>query len=89
MARFKHLADVYRFPGFIPFATVKGVFGDPQAVVVTLRRRQKKRFVASVGRRTSATTTNGPDRSAIFPVVTRESTWPTEEDVSSACGVRA
>ena len=43
MAQFTRLRDFYSFPGFTPNATVQGVFGDPYAVVVTLRRRPKKR----------------------------------------------
>ena len=43
MGKIKRLQDVYRFPGFVPLAQVRGVFGDPYAVVITLRRRRKKR----------------------------------------------
>ena len=35
----KRLLDAYRVPGFRPLEEVKGVFGDPQARVVTLVRR--------------------------------------------------
>jgi len=41
MKRSQRLLDAYRFPGFRPQATVKGVFGDPKARVVTLVRREK------------------------------------------------
>lgn len=88
MAAFKHLADIYRFPGFVPLATVKGVFGDPQAVVISLHRRQKKRSVASADWPTSATTTNGLAKSAICPVATDESTWSTKDVAWSAPGVK-
>jgi len=47
--RGRQLRDAYRFAGFVPAATVRGVFGDPLVRVVTLRRRQKKRPVVSVG----------------------------------------
>ena len=50
MAKFKLLHDLYRFPGFVPLPRVRGVFGDPWAVVITLQRRRKKRFVASAAR---------------------------------------
>lgn len=36
------LRDGYLFPGFTPSRTVKGVFGDPMAVVIRLTRRRKK-----------------------------------------------
>ena len=41
--------DAYAFPGFRPQPTVRGVFGDPKARVVTLVRRSKKRSAAAVG----------------------------------------
>ncbi len=40
----RRLLDAYRFPSFRPQATVKGVFGDPKARVVTLVRRGKNRL---------------------------------------------
>jgi hypothetical protein len=33
------------FPGFRPEQTVRGIFGDPKARVITLKRRSKKRLV--------------------------------------------
>ena len=44
--RKRRLQDTYTFPGFRPKATVKGVFGDPKARVVSLERRSKKRAAA-------------------------------------------
>ncbi len=41
------LRDAYRFAGFVPASTVRGVFGKPQVRVLTLRR-QKKRTAAFV-----------------------------------------
>jgi transposase len=43
MGRLNRLQDLYQFPVFIPLAGVRGVFGDPYAVVITLHRRRKKR----------------------------------------------
>src|ERR1017187_587304 len=37
----KRLEDAYRFPGFRPSRWVRGVFGDPQARIMLLERRQK------------------------------------------------
>jgi hypothetical protein len=37
------LLDAYRFPGFCPMDEVRGVFGDPNARIVTLVRRSKER----------------------------------------------
>jgi len=44
----KRLLDAYRFPGFRPLEQVRGVFGDPQARVITLVRRSKKRSAVRV-----------------------------------------
>lgn len=41
MGRERRLVDVYRFPAFRPRAAVRGVFGDPNASVVRLERREK------------------------------------------------
>jgi hypothetical protein len=70
MANFKHLRDLYRFPGFVPSQRIRGVFGDPMAVVISLQRNRKKRFAASAARLTSATTINGTDRSGTSPPAT-------------------
>ncbi len=40
--RKRRLWDIYQFPGFRPSATVKGIFGDPEARVIALTRRPKK-----------------------------------------------
>lgn len=42
MAKLTRLLDIYRFPGFVPRPQVRGVFGDPLAVVISLQRRRKK-----------------------------------------------
>ena len=42
MRKRRRLQDAYRFPGFQPLATVRGVFGDPQVRIVQLVRRRKK-----------------------------------------------
>jgi hypothetical protein len=70
MAKLKRLLDIYRFPGFAPRPTVRGIFGDPLAVVVTLARRRKKRAVAFADMLLSPTTTNGHAASATWPVAT-------------------
>jgi hypothetical protein len=49
LTKTKRLRDSYRFPGFHPALTVRGLFGDPHARVISLTRRSKKRraeFVA-------------------------------------------
>ena len=41
--RKRRLWDAYAFPGFRPEGTVRGIFGDPKARIVRLKRRSKKR----------------------------------------------
>ena len=73
MAQFKRLRDLYRFPGFVPLPRIRGIFGDPLAVLITLQLRRKKRCALSAVRCIAATTTSGHDGYAIFPVATNGS----------------
>lgn len=75
MAKLKRLLDVYRFPGFVPQATLRGLFGDSWALVVTLRRRRKKLSAAPVGIRAGLFMTKGRAGPAISPAATDASTW--------------
>jgi len=61
----KSLLDGYRFPGFKAHARIKGNFGDPLALVITLSRRQKKRSAAYAERFTGLSTTSDPSRHGI------------------------
>jgi hypothetical protein len=87
MAKIKRLRDLYRFPGFVPLPPLRGIFGDPLAVVISLQRRRKKRRVASVARSIGHTTINAHDRSAISLVETNASTSLSGSDGSTAPGV--
>jgi hypothetical protein len=89
MAKFQQLYDLYRFPGLIPRARIRGVFGDPRAVVITLQRRRKKRFAALAGKCLGATTTNGLGVPGTSPVATGRSTLPTPSAGSSVRGAAA
>ena len=89
MAKFKQLRDLYRFPGFVPLARLRGIFGDPRAVVITLRRRRKKRFAARVGRHLGPTTTSGHGGPGTSPVATSAFTWPIPGAASNVYGVAA
>ena len=44
MRKKRRLLDEYRFPGFRPKAEIKGIFGDPKARVIHLKRTQKKGY---------------------------------------------
>ena len=65
MAIFSRLLDLYSFPGLSPVATVRGVFGDPYAIVIALRRRRKKHLAASVAPFIAPSTIIPSDRCAI------------------------
>ena len=50
----KTLRDLYKFPGFRARATLKPHPEDPEGGMITLERRQKKRFVPAAGQRHQA-----------------------------------
>ena len=75
MGKLKRLQDIYRFPGFVPKAEVRGLFGDPYAVVITLRRRRKKRAVGCAGGPVAPSTISARVASATSPAAIGESTW--------------
>jgi len=89
MAKFKLLLDLFRFPGFVPLPRIRGVFGDPLAVVITLQRRRKKRCAASAARCITVITTSGDGGCAISPVGTDASISTFCCAESNACGVAA
>src|SRR5208337_3342552 len=62
MRKPRRLDDTFRFPGFRPEATVRGIFGDPKARILRLRRRGKKRPVDRVGGCTERSTIARPVR---------------------------
>ena len=63
------------FPGFRAQPTVRGIFGEPKARVITLVRRSKKRFVVRVVERNRVGTTAACVRCATCPVAPCTSTW--------------
>ena len=87
MALPQRLLDLYRFPGFVPRAKIRSLPGDPGAVVLTLRRRRKKRAAVSAGERSAPITTSALAASATCPVAIRASTWSSRFDACSAGGV--
>ncbi len=52
----RHLRDVYRFPGLVPSASVRGYPGDAGAIILPLRRRRKKRSAGSAAKCIAAST---------------------------------
>jgi hypothetical protein len=75
MRRTKHLTDTYAFPGFRPLRTLKGLFGDPFALVVVLRRRGKKPSAEPAVQSIGPTTTIAGVESATCPALATASTW--------------
>ena len=89
MAKLKRLVDIYRFPGFVPQPKIRGLFGDPWAVVLTLQRRRKKRAAGSAAKPSAPTTTSGHAVSATWPVATNGSTSTFKPAGSRAPGAAA
>src|SRR6516164_3072958 len=85
--RSRRLWDTYVFPGFRPEQTVRGIFGDPKARVITLKRRSKKQLVdVAVAFRWGGTIARSA-MYAIFPAATRGYFWKWRCGGSSAAGV--
>jgi len=73
--RARRLWDTYAFFGFRPTPTVRGVFGDPQARIISLVRLSKKRPVAAAAKYSATGTTDGFARFAICRAAIRGCTW--------------
>ena len=71
----RQLRDGYRFDGFSPGSSVRGVFGDPYAVVISLQRRQKKLNAASVAEGIAASTTAPSVVFGIYRALIDAFTW--------------
>jgi len=68
MRKKRRLLDEYRFPGFRPKADIQGVFGDPKAWVIHLKRTQKKQYADSAEQFIGGITTRRFAGSGIYPV---------------------
>jgi len=85
----KTLNDLYSFPGFRARSRLKGMFGDSPGRIVTLARRQKKRYVPHAARPPEASTIAKRIGSATWTPVERGYTWSsniagwTAEDVAA------
>jgi hypothetical protein len=89
MGKLRRLRDVYKFPGFVPMAEVRGIFGDPLAVVITLRRSRKKRTAECADEDIAPSTINGYGASGTSPVATDGSISTSRYGGSTALGVAA
>jgi hypothetical protein len=70
MRKPRRLDDAFRFPGFRPEATVRGIFGDPKARILRLLRRGKKRPVERAGGCSELSTTARPVVCATLRAIT-------------------
>jgi hypothetical protein len=86
MASFSRLHDFYSFPGFLPSANIRGIFGDPYAVVISLRRRRKKRPADGVAPVTAVFTINHLGEYATSIAAAGVSSWSFSSDASTVAG---
>jgi len=87
MVKKRRLLDEYQFPGFRPMSKIQGIFGDPKARVVSLRRSQKKQYVVAAAQYIGVITTRPCDGYGICPVGMPGSTWQWKSDGFGASGV--
>ena len=80
----RRLIDAYAFPGFRPLSSVRGVFGDPEARVVTLVRRSKKPSAVVAGRAASHGTTVSDGGYGTYRLVTSACTLTLKSAASRA-----
>ena len=72
----RQLSDTYRFEGFRPQeGKVRGVFGKPQARILSLTRRSKKRAAESVAPYNRDGMTASPSGYGTCPAGTRMCIW--------------
>ena len=75
MAKYKQLSYLYRFPGFYPQGRISGIFGDPRALVIRLKRREKKQSVEPAVRFIVPSTTGRSGGIEICPAGICASIW--------------
>ena len=71
----RSLKELLSVPGFVALAKLKGIFGDPKARVVQLRRRKKQPFAQIVGSPARGVTTGERAVYAIFGWQAGWCTW--------------
>jgi len=82
MGKKRKLLDEYRFPGFRPRAEIKGIFGDPKARVIQLKRTQKKQYAGIVAQFIGVITTRQCVRFGIYRVGARGFIWKWKSEES-------
>ncbi len=87
MKNAKRLLDEYRFPGFRPVAKIKGKFGDSKALIIAIKRRQKKQHAAVAEQFIKVIMTTRHDLFVIYHVVASGFIWKWTSAESSAVNV--
>jgi len=87
MGKKKRLLDEYQFPGFRPLSAIQGIFGDPRARVIRLKRTQKKQFADAVAQPIADTTTRKCSIHGIYPAGIPAYIWKQRSGESSAKSV--
>ena len=87
MGKKRRLLDEYQFPGFRPRSEIQGIFGDPKARVIRLKRTQKKRFADAVAQFIADTTTRKCNRHGICPAGMPGYIWKQRSGESTARSV--
>jgi len=75
LSRGRQLREAYKFVGFFPARTVRGVFGDPFIRVLMLSRGQKKQHAEYVVVGTAAFTIRSFAWCEICPAASIASIW--------------
>jgi hypothetical protein len=75
MRKIKRLWDAYRYPGFSPCAWVSGLFGDPHARLLRLKRRGKKPYAEDAALLSEHSTTEKYDKREICPAEAKGFSW--------------
>ncbi len=88
MAKYKQLSYFYRFPSFYPQGGISGIFGDPWAFVIRLKRRGKKQSAGPAVRFIVPSTTGRSGGFETFPVGICASTWTWRFVASFVAGAR-
>ena len=65
----RSLRELLSVPGFVASAKLRGIFGDPKARIVQLRRRKKRPFAQIAGSAAGGVTTSGGAVCGIFGLV--------------------
>jgi len=87
MGKKRRLLDEYQFPGFRPLSKIQGIFGDPKARVIILKRIQKKRYADAVAQPIADTTTGKLNGHGICPAGMPGYIWKQRSGESSARSV--